>query len=69
MKGKLVITKEGDGRRLLMQEDVDLGDSADLTEIPGGKHSCGNLLPPLQGWVGAVLSSWTPRISETQHSL
>lgn len=38
MKGKLVITKEGDGRRQSMQEDVDSGDSADLTEIPGGKH-------------------------------
>lgn len=52
MKGKLVITKEGDGRRLLMQEDMDLRDGADLTEIPGGKHSSGNLLPSLQGWVG-----------------
>lgn len=38
MKGKLVITKEGDGRRLPMQKDVDSGDNADLTEIPGGKH-------------------------------
>lgn len=54
MKGKLVITKEGDGRRLLMQEDMDLRDGADLTEIPGGNtHLEICCLPCKAGWGSA----------------
>lgn len=51
-KRTLVIIKEGDGRRLLVQKNIDLGNNTDLMETPDGKRLPGNLLPPLKAWVG-----------------